>query len=56
MTAAPGKVLVHFKGWGRADGKSRWDAWMPKDSARMAPLGLMSAPAALKAESGAHHP
>ena len=36
------RVRVHFKGWGKEDGKSRWDEWMAKDSPKMAALGTKS--------------
>jgi hypothetical protein len=39
------KVKVHFKGWGKENGKSKWDVWLPMDSARMAPLESKVAPA-----------
>ena len=35
-------MRVHFKGWGKEDGKSRWDEWMAKDSPKMAALGTKS--------------
>ena len=37
------KVKVHFKGWGREDGKSKWDEWMEQGSERMCALDTKSA-------------
>ena len=37
-----GRVLVHFKGWGKENGKSKWDEWMDMSDKRIAALDTKS--------------
>eukprot|EP01050_Picozoa_sp_SAG11_P003108 SAG11_NODE_169_length_13635_cov_13.307993_1_plen_1066_part_00 len=43
VSTEKGKVQVHFKGWGRENGKSKWDQWMAFDAETLAPFQTKSA-------------